>query len=100
MYVLLGISFIMIQLALNLYSDLGSSNGIGLETARVLALRGVHVIMAVRNVKAGEKVKAELLKKMPDAKIDVMALDLNSQASIRKFVEEYISSSLPLNILV
>ncbi|KAL8112477.1 short-chain dehydrogenase TIC 32, chloroplastic-like [Apium graveolens] len=78
----------------------GSTNGIGLETARVLALRGVHVIMAVRNVRAGEKVKAELLAKMPDAKIDVMALDLNSQSSIRKFVELYISSSLPLNILV
>lgn len=56
--------------------------------------------MAVRNVKAGEKVKAELLEKMPDAKIDVMALDLNSQASIRKFTQEYISLSLPLNILV
>ncbi|KAK1374829.1 short-chain dehydrogenase TIC 32, chloroplastic-like [Heracleum sosnowskyi] len=78
----------------------GSTNGIGLETARILALRGVHVIMAVRNVKAGEKVKQELLQKMPDAKIDVMALDLNSQASIRKFAEQYISSSLPLNILV
>lgn len=78
----------------------GSTNGIGLETARVLALRGVHVIMAVRNVKAGEKVKQELVEKMPDAKIDVMALDLNSQASIRKFAQHYISSSLPLNILV
>lgn len=78
----------------------GSTNGIGLETARVLALRGVHVIMAVRNVKAGEKVKTELLRKMQDAKIDVMALDLNSQASVRKFAQEYISSSLPLNILV
>lgn len=56
--------------------------------------------MAVRNVKAGEKVKAELLRKMQDAKIDIMALDLNSQASIRNFAQEYISSSLPLNILV
>ncbi|WOG90227.1 hypothetical protein DCAR_0209470 [Daucus carota subsp. sativus] len=78
----------------------GSTNGIGLETARVLALRGVHVIMAVRNVKAGEKVKEDLLKKMKDAKIDVMALDLNSQASIRSFAEEFISKSLPLNILI
>ncbi|WOG88343.1 hypothetical protein DCAR_0207578 [Daucus carota subsp. sativus] len=78
----------------------GSTNGIGLETARVLALRGVHVIMAVRNVKAGERVKDKLLKNMPDAKIDVMELDLNSQVSIRKFAQEYISLFLPLNILV
>ena len=56
--------------------------------------------MAVRNVKAGEKVKEDMLKKMKDAKIDVMALDLNSQASIRSFAEEFISKSLPLNILM
>ncbi|XP_063942434.1 short-chain dehydrogenase TIC 32, chloroplastic isoform X2 [Daucus carota subsp. sativus] len=78
----------------------GSTNGIGLETARVLALRRVHVIMAVRNVDAGEKVKQHLLEKMANARIDVMALDLNSQAAIRRFVEEYISKSLPLNILI
>lgn len=78
----------------------GSTNGIGLETARVLALRGVHVIMAVRNVKAGEKVKEDLLKKIPGAKIDVMELDLNAQSSIRNFAKEFISRGLPLNILV
>lgn len=33
----------------------GPTSGIGTETARVLALRGVHVVMAVRNVDAGQK---------------------------------------------
>lgn len=78
----------------------GASNGIGIETARVLALRGVHVIMGVRNVKAGNKVREDILKKIPNAKIDVMEIDLNSMASIRKFANEYISAGLPLNILV
>lgn len=78
----------------------GASNGIGIETARVLALRGVHVIMGVRNVKAGNKVREDILKNIPNAKIDVMEIDLNSMASIRKFANEYISSGLPLNILV
>ncbi|KAL1825133.1 hypothetical protein ACET3Z_011911 [Daucus carota] len=78
----------------------GASNGIGIETARVLALRGVHVIMGVRNVKAGNKVREDILKNIPNAKIDVMEIDLNSMASIRKFASEYISSGLPLNILV
>ena len=78
----------------------GASNGIGKETTRVLALRGVHVIMGVRNVKAGEKVKDELRQKIPGAKLDVMEIDLNSQASIRKFVAEFIATGLPLNILV
>ncbi|RZC72649.1 hypothetical protein C5167_048126 [Papaver somniferum] len=31
----------------------GSSNGIGAETARVLAMRGVPIVMAVRNTAAG-----------------------------------------------
>ncbi|KAK2418763.1 hypothetical protein QL285_003096 [Trifolium repens] len=30
---------------------LGASGGLGLETTRILALRGVHVVMAVGNVK-------------------------------------------------
>ncbi|KAL8114606.1 hypothetical protein AgCh_021459 [Apium graveolens] len=78
----------------------GSSNGIGIETARVLALRGVHVIMGVRNCKAGEKVKEAILKKIPGAKIDVMEIDLNTFASIRKFAAAFIATGLPLNILV
>ncbi|KAJ0100348.1 hypothetical protein Patl1_20155 [Pistacia atlantica] len=33
----------------------GASSGIGTETARVLALRGVHVVMGVRNMAAGSE---------------------------------------------
>ncbi|XP_012086880.1 short-chain dehydrogenase TIC 32, chloroplastic [Jatropha curcas] len=78
----------------------GASSGLGVETARVLALRGVHVVMAVRNVDAGKSVKEAILKEIPDAKIDVMQLDLSSMASVRKFASEYISSGLPLNLLI
>ncbi|KAL8102911.1 short-chain dehydrogenase TIC 32, chloroplastic-like [Apium graveolens] len=78
----------------------GSTNGIGKETARVLALRGVHVVMGVRNVTAGGKVKEEFLQKIPNARIDVMEIDLNSMDSIRKFASDYVSSCLPLNILI
>ncbi|KAJ8768507.1 hypothetical protein K2173_022601 [Erythroxylum novogranatense] len=78
----------------------GTTNGIGLETARVLALRGAHVVMAVRNVNAGNKVKEEILNLNPAARIDVMHLDLSSFASIRKFASEYIASGRPLNLLI
>ncbi|KAK1380442.1 hypothetical protein POM88_027186 [Heracleum sosnowskyi] len=43
----------------------GATNGIGKETTRVLALRHVHVVMGVRNVITGEKIREELLQK-PD----------------------------------
>lgn len=78
----------------------GASSGIGVETARVLALRGVHVIMAVRDLSAGSNVKASILKEIPTAKVDVLELDLTSLASVRKFVSEFNSLNLPLNILV
>ncbi|XP_030537201.1 short-chain dehydrogenase TIC 32, chloroplastic-like [Rhodamnia argentea] len=78
----------------------GASSGIGVETTRVLALRGVHVIMAVRNVDAGRSVKEAILEELPSAKIDVMELDLSSMASVRKFALDYQSSALPLNLLI
>ncbi|XP_048140863.1 short-chain dehydrogenase TIC 32, chloroplastic-like isoform X1 [Rhodamnia argentea] len=78
----------------------GASSGIGMETTRVLALRGVHVVMAVRNVDAGKSVKEALLKELPSSKIDVMELDLSSLAAVRKFASDYQSSGLPLDLLI
>ncbi|RVX01906.1 Short-chain dehydrogenase TIC 32, chloroplastic [Vitis vinifera] len=77
-----------------------SISGIGTETTRVLALRGVHVVMGVRNMAAGQEVKEAIVKEIPTAKVDVMELDLSSMASIRKFASEFNSSGLPLNILI
>ncbi|KAL0542424.1 hypothetical protein IC582_022531 [Cucumis melo] len=78
----------------------GASSGIGTETARVLALRGVHVIMAVRNVATGREVQKVIVKENPTAKVDTMELDLSSMASVRNFTSNFKSSGLPLNILV
>ncbi|KAM7491414.1 hypothetical protein LguiA_034335 [Lonicera macranthoides] len=72
----------------------GASSGIGIETARVLALRGVQVVMAVRNMDGGKKVKENIIEEIPDAKIDVMELDLSSMESIRKFALEFNSSGV------
>ncbi|KAL4570772.1 hypothetical protein LXL04_026434 [Taraxacum kok-saghyz] len=78
----------------------GATSGIGLETTRVFALRGVHVVMPVRNLEAGKKVKEDIIEKIPNAKLDVMELDISSQESVRKFASEFCSKGLPLNILI
>ncbi|XP_049393841.1 short-chain dehydrogenase TIC 32, chloroplastic-like isoform X1 [Solanum stenotomum] len=78
----------------------GASSGIGAETSRVLALRGVHVIIAVRNMTAGKDVKEAILKEIPAAKVDVMELDLSSFDSVKKFAADFISSGHSLNILI
>lgn len=66
----------------------------------MLALRGVHVIMGVRNMAAAREVKEKISSDIPSAKVDAMELDLSSMASVRKFASEFTSSGLPLNILM
>ncbi|KAK8467513.1 hypothetical protein PHAVU_007G072600 [Phaseolus vulgaris] len=78
----------------------GASSGIGTETTRVLALRGVHVIMGVRNMIAAKDVKETILKEIPSAKVDTLELDLSSMDSVNKFASDFKSSGLPLNILI
>ncbi|XP_010671837.2 short-chain dehydrogenase TIC 32, chloroplastic [Beta vulgaris subsp. vulgaris] len=78
----------------------GATSGIGAETARVLALRGVHVVMGVRNMAAAREMKEKISSDIPSAKVDAMELDLSSMASVRKFASEFTSSGLPLNILI
>lgn len=72
----------------------------GAETTRVLALRGVHVFMAVRNMAAGRDIRAKILDENPSTKVDIMELDLSSMASIRKFASDYKSLNYPLNLLM
>ncbi|XP_027358935.1 short-chain dehydrogenase TIC 32, chloroplastic-like isoform X2 [Abrus precatorius] len=78
----------------------GASSGIGAETARVLALRGVHVIMGVIDLIGARNVKDAILKEIPAAKVDIMELDLSSMASVREFASNFNSTGLPLNILI
>ncbi|CAN1189735.1 Short-chain dehydrogenase TIC 32, chloroplastic [Linum perenne] len=78
----------------------GATSGLGLEATRVLALRGVHVVMAVRDVDAGYEVRRSIMEGIPNAKLDVMKLDLSSLASVREFASDFISTGLPLNILL
>ncbi|KAF0928603.1 hypothetical protein E2562_006044 [Oryza meyeriana var. granulata] len=78
----------------------GASSGIGLETARVLALRSVHVVMAVRKVAAGLKASEAIRAEIAGAKVHVLELDLSSMDSVRRFASEFDSLNLPLNILI
>ncbi|XP_022767508.1 short-chain dehydrogenase TIC 32, chloroplastic-like [Durio zibethinus] len=78
----------------------GGASGIGLETSRVLALRGVHVIIAARNLKAANEAKKLILTEGETARVDVLELDLCSIKSIRVFADNFIALNLPLNILI
>ncbi|KAI3447671.1 hypothetical protein Pfo_004336 [Paulownia fortunei] len=78
----------------------GGARGIGLETARVLAMRNAHVIIGARNMEAANEAKQLILKDNINARVDVLKLDLASLKSIVAFADDFIALNLPLNILI
>lgn len=74
----------------------GGASGIGAETARVLALRGAHVTLAVRNTAAADHVAADIASSL-GAQVSVAHLDLADQRSIATFVDQWRG---PLHILI
>lgn len=75
----------------------GASSGIGIETARVLAARGAHVDMAVRDVAAGEAVAVDITTAHPGARVEVRHLDLADLGGVDAFVRAW---SGPLHVLI
>ncbi|RLM92067.1 short-chain dehydrogenase TIC 32, chloroplastic-like [Panicum miliaceum] len=78
----------------------GGASGIGLETSRVFALRGAHVIIAARNTEAASEARKTIMENNPAARIDVLKLDLSSLKSVRAFADQFNSMKLPLNVLI
>lgn len=78
----------------------GSSSGIGLETARVLAAKNAEVIIAVRNRTKGQKAKGTILQKHPEARLKVMLLDLADLASVEDFAGQFKSQYHRLDLLI
>lgn len=78
----------------------GANRGLGLETTRALATHGAHVIMAVRNLNQGYQAKAEIKQTVPDASIEVVALDLSSLASVREFAARVMQTHDRLDLLL
>ncbi|HLN20560.1 MAG TPA: oxidoreductase [Bacteroidales bacterium] len=78
----------------------GANSGIGFEASRVLSSKGAQVIMAVRNLRKGKESADKIRKENPDAKLDVMMLDLSDFSSIRNFSGEFHKKYSQLNILI
>ena len=75
----------------------GASSGIGVETARVLAARGAHVVLAVRDTSAGEAVAGDITAAHPDARVEVRHLDLADPAGVDAFLRGWTG---PLHVLI
>ena len=78
----------------------GANSGLGLESTKALAAKGATVVMACRNVRKAEEAKAEVLAANPAARLDVMALDNASLASVRAFADAFKSKYDRLDLLL
>jgi NAD(P)-dependent dehydrogenase (short-subunit alcohol dehydrogenase family) len=63
----------------------GAASGIGIETARALALAGAEVTLAVRNTDAAAEVAAGIIASTGNARVRIARLDLADRASIAAF---------------
>jgi NAD(P)-dependent dehydrogenase (short-subunit alcohol dehydrogenase family) len=65
----------------------GANTGIGFETARVLAERGAHAVLACRSVERARAAAARIAV-TADAAPEILELDLASLSSVRHAVEQ------------
>ena len=78
----------------------GANGGLGLETARALAGAGAHVVMAARNQEKAASAVQDIRAGQPDASLEVVALDLGSQASVREAAEQILAAHERIDLLV
>jgi NAD(P)-dependent dehydrogenase (short-subunit alcohol dehydrogenase family) len=78
----------------------GANGGLGLETARQLAAKGAHVVMAVRNQEKAAAAAGEIRATAPGASLELVALDLSSQASVRAAAGQIMAAHPSIDLLV
>jgi len=78
----------------------GANGGLGLETARALAAKGAHVVMAVRNQRKAAAAADDIRSSAPDTALELVALDLASQASVRAAAEQIMAAHESIDLLV
>jgi len=78
----------------------GANGGLGLETARALAGAGAHVVMAARDQDKAARAEADIRAGLPDAKLEIVPLDLGSLASVRAAADRILANHRVVDILV
>jgi NAD(P)-dependent dehydrogenase (short-subunit alcohol dehydrogenase family) len=78
----------------------GANTGLGYETAAVLAAKGAHVVLAVRNLEKGKEAARGIEQATPDAQVQLQELDLTSLESIREAAEELRTKHDQIDLLI
>lgn len=78
----------------------GANAGIGKAAAIQLSKLGANVILACRSAQRGAQALDEIRQAAGSDKVELILVDLSSQASIRKFSEEFQASHARLDVLI
>jgi len=78
----------------------GANSGLGYHASMALSGKGANVIMAVRSLEKGKEAAAKIKSVYPNAKLDIMQLDLSNLDSIRQFSEAFHAKYTSLNVLI
>lgn len=78
----------------------GANCGLGYEDTKALTSKGATIIMACRDINKAEEALAQIQQETPNAKADIMQIDLADLASIRRFAGQFMSEYDRLDILI
>jgi NAD(P)-dependent dehydrogenase (short-subunit alcohol dehydrogenase family) len=78
----------------------GANSGIGFEAAAVLAGKGAHVVLAVRDVAKGEQAAARIRDRYPGTDLTLQELDLASLDSVRAAARDLKAAYPQISLLV
>jgi NAD(P)-dependent dehydrogenase (short-subunit alcohol dehydrogenase family) len=78
----------------------GANGGLGLESARALAGAGAHVVMAARNQEKAAAALQDIRRTVPEASLELVALDLGSLDSVREAAGQILQAHQEIDILL
>lgn len=78
----------------------GANSGIGFEAAVMLTAKGAHVVLACRDQARAERALLSLRARHPEARAELLPLDLASLRSIRAAAERFAAAHARLDILI
>jgi NAD(P)-dependent dehydrogenase (short-subunit alcohol dehydrogenase family) len=79
----------------------GVSAGLGVETARVLAARGAHVVGAARDLAKAERATADVRAQAANGgRLELVELDLASLASVRACAEALLAKGEAFDVII
>lgn len=78
----------------------GANSGIGFYTAKGLAEKGVHVVMACRNMDKAASAKTQLEQEVKGGTFEIIQLDTSKLESVKAFANEFLRKHTTLHYLI